>query len=171
MSGSIVINSNGVNSYLVSRPISRLYCGYGDNTTETGGVQNTWYEFGYPSTGITTYRSQDFTVAPAAVQFTYTGTSPKWFRVSATCNVKKASGGGGSRTIEFQWYLNGSPAGGVRQSHMNRDSEVVTGCGQIFLSAGDVISPHFRNIENGESALMFNCQFDIVEDHDNSFFP
>jgi hypothetical protein len=171
MSSNITVNVNGVNAILPKKKIARIYCGYGDSASETGGVQNQWAPFSYPTNGIDVYRVHDWEVVPGLVAFKYTGTEPKWFCISATCNVKKGAGGSTSRIIEYQWYLNGSPVGGVRQSHMNaKDSEIVTGEGQLFLSQNDVIAPHLRNVENNDTAILWNCSFNVREDYDGTWF-
>jgi len=145
--------------------LSRLYCGYENNTAETTAAQDEWSAFPYPSSGYTTWRVHEFTVDPSTSAFTYTGASPAWFKLSATCNIYKGSGGGASRNVEFQWRLNGVPAGPIRGAHMNgADSNIVSGGGQLYLSPGDVVSPYIRNIENGDKILLKNCQFDIVEE-------
>lgn len=165
-SKQVVINENGVNSYLTISKISRLYVAYGASTSETTAAQNVWERFPYPSGGtITTYRnSGDFTVHPSINRYTYTGASPKWFNVFATCNTLKATGANQSRTLEYQWYLNGVPVGISRRGHMNNeDASIVTGTGEIYLNQNDYLEPYIRNTENGDKIMVSNCTLVIQE--------
>lgn len=171
MSKNIAVNLDGVNTYYSLKPISRLYCGYGDNNVETGGVQDTWYDFSNPDGGVVIYRNQDWEQVPNTVAFKYVGSTPKWFDISATCNILKGSGGNASQTIELQWNLNGARVGGARQSHMNNiNAQIITGNGQLYLNTNDIIKPQVRNIENGDTLKLYNCQFNIREDFDATWY-
>lgn len=166
----VTTDENGTNSYLTVRQISRLYCSYSDNVTVLPLTQNTWTEFGYPSTGITVHRAHDWTVEPDMTRFTYTGATQKWFNLTAVCNILKANGNNISRTVQFQWCKNGLPLGAIRQSHMNTDdAQIVSGTGQLLLSQGDYIEPCIRNIENSDDMLIWNCSFDIKEDPEYAY--
>ena len=168
----IVVNDpvTGSNSYLVSRDISRLYCGYADSTSLTSGVQNQWERFPDPSTGFVQYRNIDFATVTTTPSFTYQGSATRWFRIAATCNVLKGDGAPAqTRTIELEWRKNGVAAGPVRQAQMSSDSSIVTGVGQLELAPGDVIEPWIRNVENTDTIRLFNCSFDICEDYVSTF--
>ena len=168
----IVVNdtSDKSNTFLNIRPYSRLYCGYGGNTTNGLGTQNVWERFPYPSGGYAIWRNQDFTVDPSRSRFTYIGTTPRWFDLTATCNISKGSGAiNQARTMEFQWRLNGVPIGVPRAFQMNTDISIVTGNGQVYLTNGDYIEPFFKNSENNDQALLTNCTFNLVEETDSVF--
>lgn len=166
---NIIVNENGSNTQLALRPYSRLYCGYSDNLTEGLGVTDQWFTFPYPSTGYETYRNSDWTVDPLISRFTYVGSTPRWFDISATCNITKSTGANATRTILFQWRLNDVPIGAERKSEMNRDSEIISGSGQVYLSPGQYIEPWFKNIDNTDKAILTNCNFNFVEQPDSVF--
>lgn len=163
----IVVNTNGVNEMKTQKQRSRLYCGYSDNTNETTQLQNVWETFPYPSTGYTTYRNNDFTIDGTTSKFTYTGTETKWFDITATCNIKKGTGGNATRTVAFQWFLNGIAIGSEREFQMNTESNIISGNGEVMLSTGDYLEPKIRNKENDDKAHLWNCTFNIREDYDD----
>ena len=165
MTSRLVVNNSatGANQYLEIRPYSRLYCGYSANTTNGLGTQNQWERFPYPSSGYTVYRNQDFTVDNALSKFTYVGSTPRWFDISATCNVVKGSGAvNQARTLKVQWRMNGNPIGSEREFQMNTDSSIIAGNGQVYLSNGDYLEPWFINIENNDQARLSNCSFNFL---------
>ena len=170
MSGNaITINNGGVNSKLVSRAISRLYCGYANSTALTTTAQGVWARYPDPSVAIETWRVHDFETPTTSDRFTYTGSQPRWFRVDATCNVLKAAGGLQTRTVALQWYLNGAPIGAIREAQMGTDSSIISGTGEVYLQTGDYLEPWITNLENGDAIRLFNCSFNIVEDYTHSF--
>ena len=158
---SVIINDR---KYRVIEP-SRLYCGYNVNTIPTALTQDQWVPFSYPSEPIEVYRNKDFSIDPSQVRFTYTGSDPKFFEISVVCNIKKTTKGGSSRDIEFQWRLNGTGVGPIRETHMSsKDAEIISGSGQLLLSNGDYIEPYIRNIENSDDCVLYNCAYNIKED-------
>jgi len=166
----IKTDANGANTYedLPSSafvPISRLYCGYSDNTSETTAAVGVWERFPYSATGIQSYRSIDFTVDPTMTRFIYTGLLTKWFKINATCNILKGTGESSSRDLEVSWRKNGVQAGPARRTHLI-DANVISGEGQLPLSTGDYIEPFIRNIQNDDKVVMYNCSFDIRDDPD-----
>lgn len=170
MNSKIVLtNSNGGNEYLYVTKFSRLYCSYNDNTNVLGLTQNIWSRFSYPSTSYTSYRSNDFNIDSNLTKFTYAGVKTKWFRLDVVCNIYKV-GNITARNVEVQWRLNGIAIGPIRGATMNSDdSMIITGSGEVVLSAGDYIEPYIRNIENNDDCILKNCSFIIKEDPDYSF--
>ena len=151
---------------------ARLYFGYEDSTSETSSLQNVWESFPWPSTAVTTYRaSGDFTVSDdGGMKITYNRAEPSWFDLDAVCNVYKGAGGNANRNIEMVWHLNDSPAGPARGSYMNaQDSQLLTGCGQVYLTQGDELKPKCRNIENDDKLCFKCCTFDFKEDFDYGY--
>lgn len=149
---------------------ARLYCGYDASTAEIVATQNVWNAFPAPSTAITTFRQSpdnaiSFSTAGGTISFTYARSTPAWMEVGTVCNVVRASGSG-TRDLEFQWRVNGTPVGPVRRTHMNGDAQILTGVGWLFLSDGDVVEPFVRNIENNANIGITNCTFSFLEDID-----
>lgn len=171
MTKRIVVNDDGNNSYLDVRPYSRLYAGYDGNTNEsTWSTANEWQRFPASSSAWVIWRNTDWSVDEANSRMTYTGSTPRWFSISAVCNVLKASGAAQNRTLLFQWRYNGVPVGFARESQMNnKDSEIVSGNGQLYLTAGDYIEPWWANKENGDHSRAVSCTYDIREDPDQVF--
>lgn len=166
-SNSIQVYKNvNLTESMTQKARHRLYCGYADNTNETTALQNVWEKFPYPSSGFTTYRNNGFTIDGTVSRITYNGSESNWFDITATCNVLKGTGANQTRTIEFQWFLNGNPFGTPRQFQMNSDANIITGNGEVYLSQGDYIEPMIRNIENDDKARLYNCSFNIREDYD-----
>jgi hypothetical protein len=166
----VTTDESGANNYLQVRRMARLYCGYSDNANTLALTQNTWTEFGYPSTPVHVYRSHEWTVEPDMLRFTYTGSSAKWFNLAAVCNILKTNGNPASRTVQFQWCKNGVPQGSIRQSHMNLDdAQIITGVGQFNLQPNDYLEPCIRNVENSDDIVVWNCSFDIKEDPEYAF--
>ena len=152
------------NSYLTIRRLSRLYCGYSGNTAPLGLTQSTWARFAYPSTTYAAYRNVEWEISPKESRFTYTGATPKWFKIEATCNIYKVTGASPNRNVEYQWRLNGTPIGSARGSYMNGDdSQIVSGVGEILLTTGQYIEPWIRNVENSDDCRLDNCTFIICE--------
>lgn len=165
----IVVNNSGVNSLVAPKQRSRLYCGYDQNTNQTTQLQGVWERFPYPSGGIVSYRNNDFTVDGTQTRFTYTGSETKWFDVSACCNVQKVTGANQTRTIVFQWRLNGNPVGVARKHQMSNEFNIITGNGQLQLSTGDYVEPFVQNEENDDKMILTNCAFNLREDYDYRF--
>jgi len=147
---------------------ARLYCGYDENVNETVSNVGIWERFPFSSTGITKYRDQGLInkveVSESMTRFTWNG-DPTWFKVEASCNVYKATGGEANRNIEMVWYKNGVKYGVIWGSHMNSsDSMIVSGSGMMYLETGDFVEPWIRNIENSDKILLKNCTFIFWED-------
>jgi len=162
----VVQNVEGVNTILQRKKRSFAYFVFQNNTNPTVLTQNVWTQFSNPVGGLVEVidNADEFTSDPNQLKITYTGTTPKFFNLSVVTNIFKEAGGGATRTIELQWYLNGVPVGFSREAQSNNESNIYTGNGMIFLQNGDEITPYVRNIENGDDVRVDNASFTLSEE-------
>ena len=163
---SIVKYDGQENTYCDRKKRSFAYYVFQGNTVETPLVLNEWTQFANPTTGLIEVfdHCSDFTPLVGQLGLQYNGAINKWFNLSAVTNIFKAAAGTLTRTLEFQWKVNGNLVGFSRQVQSNLESNIFTGNGLLYLQPGDVVTPWVRNIENGDGCLLNNASFTLSEE-------
>lgn len=138
---------------------------FDNNVASTALTQNVWTRFADITSAwnIVVNSNSDFTQTGTELKITYTGTDTKLFKLDAVVNIYKDGGGGATRTLELQWYLNGVGVGVTRQAQSNNEANIYTGMGNLPLSTGDILEAYVRNIENGNDCVLDNASFIIEE--------
>ena len=158
---------NGTENVFVERKKrSFAYFTFQNNTETTVLTKDVWTHFANPTGGLVEMydNNNDFTASETELKLTYTGTSSKWFNLSAVTNLFKDANGSATRTYDLQWKLNEVFVGFSRETAGNNEPNIYTGNGMIYLQENDYICPWVKNVENNNNALLDNASFTLSEE-------